>query len=76
MLIKSQLEVCLPYQVQCTLPPHPIYQTLLFDFRESGSKTTEQPTWTAEFYGCLAKETKLIAVEVKVQQWMHALWCE
>ena len=47
------------YQAQCTLPPHPIYQTLLFDFRGSGSKITEQPTWTAEFYGCLAKQAKL-----------------
>ena len=28
MLIKSQLKVCL----QCILSPHPIYQTLLFNF--------------------------------------------
>ena len=26
--------------LQCTLPPHPVYQTLLFDFRGSGSETT------------------------------------
>ena len=27
------------YQVQCTLPPQLIHQTLLFDFMRSGSKT-------------------------------------
>ena len=28
------------YRAQCTLPPQPIYQTLLSIFRESGSETT------------------------------------
>ena len=32
------------HQAQCTRPPQPIYQTLLFDFQGSGSETnvTEQ----------------------------------
>ena len=28
------------YRAQCILPPQPIYQTLVFDFQRSGSKTT------------------------------------
>ena len=39
------------YWAQCTLPPQPVYQTLLFDFRGSGSETTlENIAETAEKY--------------------------
>ena len=41
MLIKSQSEVCLHTEYSVHFHPIPIYQTLPFDFRGSGSEATQ-----------------------------------
>jgi len=45
------------YRVQCTLPPQPIYQTLLFNFQRSGSETTQSPRCVSYNCECSDKST-------------------